>query len=88
MNMNHTMPWDGSATLVDVLRARADCEPERDAFVFLRYRQAAQPEVEPLSYSSLLAQAQAVAGVLQQYCKRGDRVLILVPPGLNYITGG
>src|SRR6202048_3868877 len=74
------------ATLVDILRDRAERQSERGAFLFLRYRSAEQPEIERLTYGALLARAQAVAGALQRRCARGDRALILAPPGLDYIT--
>ena len=65
---------------------RGKQDSERDAFVFLRHRSAAGPEVQRLTYGALLARAQAVAGTLQQDHGRGDRALILAPPGLDYIA--
>ena len=40
---------------------------------------------ERLSYGRLLQRAMAVAARLQAQCAAGDRVLILCPPGLDYI---
>ena len=73
-------------TLVDVLRERAERQGERDAFVFLRYQTAGRPNEERLSYAKALTRAQALAATLQQHCARGDRALILAPPGLDYIV--
>jgi acyl-CoA synthetase (AMP-forming)/AMP-acid ligase II len=86
--MNRIFPQSGilPATLVDMLRERADRQREREAFLFLRYRAVEQPEIERLTYGALLARAKAVAGALQRGCARGDRALILAPPGLDYIT--
>jgi len=74
------------ATLVDALHERAERDGDRNAFVFLRYRSAGPPEPEPLTYAGLLARAQTVAAALQERCARGDRALILAPPGLDYIA--
>ena len=75
-----------AVTLVDVLRGRAERQGEREAFVFLRYRGGGEPAAERLSYRALWARSRAVAAVLQAHCDRGDRALILAPPGLDYIA--
>lgn len=86
MDLKDVMPQGRAATLVDVLRARAELEPDREAFSFLRYGRTDRPEALTLSYSGLLARAKEVASVLQQHCVCGDRVLILAPPGLDYVA--
>src|SRR5262249_49432107 len=69
------------STLVDVLRRRAADAPHREAFRFL-------PDGDPpgigLTYAELDRRSQAVAAVLQHTARRGDRVLVLYPPGLGY----
>jgi acyl-CoA synthetase (AMP-forming)/AMP-acid ligase II len=70
------------ASFVDVLRARCEDEPERIAFLF-------DDEREPgrLSYGELDARARGVAGALQACAGQGERVLLLYPPGLDYVAG-
>ena len=71
-------------TLVEVLRSRAEQEPGRIAFDF-RDRGTSEPEV--LAYSELDRRARSVAAWLQASgTKPGDRVLLLYPPGLDYIS--
>lgn len=38
-----------------------------------------------ISYNMLGLRAKAVAAILQEQCAEGDRVLLLLPPGLDYI---
>jgi acyl-CoA synthetase (AMP-forming)/AMP-acid ligase II len=72
-------------TLADILYARAARDPDRDGFIFLNYGGGERTE-ERLTYANLLMRAKAVAAALQAHVKRGDRVLILCPPGLAYIA--
>jgi acyl transferase domain-containing protein/acyl-CoA synthetase (AMP-forming)/AMP-acid ligase II len=70
------------STLVDLLRWRCEHQPDRLAYRFL----ADGEEVSfPLTYSELDAGARAIAAVLQSACTSGDRVLLLLPSGLDYI---
>jgi acyl transferase domain-containing protein/acyl-CoA synthetase (AMP-forming)/AMP-acid ligase II len=78
--------FDSSAafsTFVELLRAKAVERPERRAFAFL-----ADGELEEahLSYAQLDCRARAVAARLQTVTSRGDRVLLLYPPGLEYVA--
>jgi amino acid adenylation domain-containing protein/thioester reductase-like protein len=75
----------GFATLGEVLRRRAARQGERTAFTFLTYR-SAEPDAGSLSYAGLLSRAEAVAAALAARCARGERALILCPPGLDYIA--
>jgi acyl-CoA synthetase (AMP-forming)/AMP-acid ligase II len=70
------------ASFVDVLRARCEEEPERIAFLF-----EDEGEPERLSYGELDERACRVAGALQACGARGERVLLLYPPGLDYVAG-
>ena len=70
-------------TLVDVLRLRADRQPEQIAFTYLT---AEQSEGASLTYGELDRRARAIAALLQSAVKPGDRVLLLYPPGLDYIA--
>jgi amino acid adenylation domain-containing protein len=73
----------GCSTFVDLLRARARLHPERVAYVFLSN---GETEETTLTYGELDQQARAVAAGLQSSTTRGDRVLLLYPPGIEYIT--
>jgi amino acid adenylation domain-containing protein len=70
-------------TLVGVLRHRAAEHGQREAFLFLADGEA---NAAGLTYAELDRRARAVAGVLQSVTQPGDRVLLLYPPGLDYIT--
>jgi acyl-CoA synthetase (AMP-forming)/AMP-acid ligase II len=87
MNGASVRPLVGSRTIGEVLIARGECDPNREAYRFLRYRSAGQPLEEQLTYGGMLERARAVAAMLQQRCVQGDRALILAPPGLDYIAG-
>ncbi|MET0626705.1 MAG: condensation domain-containing protein, partial [Pyrinomonadaceae bacterium] len=82
-----TMPPEGTgelteaASLVHLLRARAQATPDRLVYTFLTDGDA---EEEHLTYGQLDARARAVAGWLQRAGARGRRVLLLYPPGLDY----
>jgi acyl-CoA synthetase (AMP-forming)/AMP-acid ligase II len=69
------------ATFVDVLRRRGQDEPDTLAFVFEGDAGAAS-----LRYGELDARARALAAALQAAGAPGDHVLLLFPPGLDYVT--
>ncbi len=73
-------------TLVDVLRARATMYGSQDGFIFLTYRSGDVPEEARLAYGDLWNRARAIAGDLQARFERGARILILCPPGFDYIS--
>lgn len=68
-----------------MLRNLSAAQPDRDAYVFLDSR------TEPprrYSYGSLDAEARSIAAALQQLLqllRPGDRVLLLFPPGVEFI---
>ena len=70
-------------TLVDVLRNRVISKPNQTIYNFL-----VDGETEELSltYSQLEQKAKAIATYLQSVTSPQDRVLLLFPAGLNYIT--
>ncbi len=70
-------------TLVQVLRLRAEREPGRRAYTFL---QDGEVEAGHLSYQELDRQARAIAATLLATGAEGDRVLLLFPPGLEFIA--
>ncbi|MEZ4361976.1 MAG: amino acid adenylation domain-containing protein [Kofleriaceae bacterium] len=70
-------------TLIHVLAARACATPEHPAFIFLTDR--GQKE-ERLSYAETLRRVRKVAAFLQGVAAPGDRIVLLYPPGLEYVV--
>jgi acyl-CoA synthetase (AMP-forming)/AMP-acid ligase II len=70
-------------SLADVLEGRAADEPDRAAYTFLVDGEAV---AETLSYGELDRRAAAVAAAVRERCELGDRVVILLPPGLDFIA--
>ena len=72
------------STIVDLLRWRALSQPTRLAYSFLADGEAAKVD---LTYEHLDIKARAIGALLQSLEPAGSRVLLLYPPGLEYITG-
>ncbi len=70
-------------TLVDLLRWRAEQSPHRQACTFLLH---GDDEEINLTYTQLDQQARMVAAHLQDMGATGQRVLLLYPPGLEYVV--
>ncbi len=70
-------------TLVDLLEYRARRHPTQVAF---RYLQGDGSEKATITYAALQHRARAIAVQLTQQVVTGDRVLLLVPPGLEYVA--
>jgi len=70
-------------TLVDLLRMRALAQPDRNAYTFIK------DDEQELSwtYGELDRRARSIAASLQTLNAQGERVLLLYPPGLEYIAG-
>jgi len=71
------------STLVDLLRHRADDRADAIAFTFL---ENGEQERDRWSYGVLDRRARAIAARLQSSHSPGDRVLLLYPPGLEFIA--
>jgi amino acid adenylation domain-containing protein/non-ribosomal peptide synthase protein (TIGR01720 family) len=71
------------SNLVGLLQKRVQESPERSAFIFLSGTDLQQ---STLTFSQLDAQARAIAGLLQSVAERGERALLLYPPGLDFIA--
>ena len=71
-----------STTLIDILQDRAQQSPNQICHRFLE--DGDQKEVS-LNYGQLHQRAGAIAAVLREQVKPGDRVLLLYPPGLEFI---
>src|SRR4051794_24747588 len=70
-------------TLIDLLRLRAERQTGATAYTFLLDGEA---EEDSVTYGQLDEQARAVGAWLQSFSAEGERVLLLSPPGLNYIA--
>lgn len=70
------------SSLVDVLRYRANAQPDGLAFCFVE----TQNQIDKVSYGDLDRRARSIASALQSQCRSGDRVILFFPPGLNYIA--
>ena len=71
-------------TLLDLLHLRAEEGPATTAYTFLR--DGAEPGV-PLAYGDLAQQTRAASSAFRDGAKPGDRVLLLYPPGLDFLSG-
>ena len=70
-------------TLVDLLRYRAEHQPQQKAFVFLKN---GENESASLTYQELDSQARAIAARLQQLDATNERALLLYQPNLEFIA--
>ncbi len=73
----------GVQTFVDVLDYRAARQPNEAIF---RFVQSDGQEQAAITFAELQRRARAVAAGLSEHTLRGDRVVVLVPPGLDYIA--
>src|SRR6476469_9414920 len=73
----------GPSSLVAALRRQAALRPGRRAFIFLA---DGEVESEWLTYRALDRRARAVAAALAQHGGAGERVLLLFPPGLDFVA--
>lgn len=76
-------PLNKFSTLVELLRYRASSQPERIAYIFLR---DGEIEEARLTYGELDQKARAIAAHLQSLEAKGERGLLLYPPGLDFIS--
>lgn len=70
-------------TFVDIARWQAERIGDTTAFTFLS---PGDGQVEPIDYRTLDQRIRAVAAVLSESGHRGQRVLIVQQPGIEYIT--
>jgi acyl-CoA synthetase (AMP-forming)/AMP-acid ligase II len=68
-------------TIVDILRKHA-----REKSKELAYKFISEGSTDSITYAGLDAQSRAVASWLQQRAAKGERAVLLLPPGLSYIT--
>lgn len=72
-----------STTLPQLLRERADSDPDKKAYVFLN---DSGVETVTLTYGELHWQATEVAWRLLSCCRPGDRALLVFPQGPDFIV--
>jgi amino acid adenylation domain-containing protein len=70
-------------TLGALLRQRAEAAPDSCGYTFLL---DGEDQTASLTYSELDQRALALAGWLREHARPGDRVLVLLPPGLDFIA--
>src|SRR6266850_4608488 len=73
-----------TATMVDTLLRHVTERPDAVAYTFLLDGESDESNV---TYVELDRQARAIAARLQEMTAPGDRVLLLYPPGLDYVAG-
>ena len=87
MSLNDLLQDDardaGVATLVELLDYRASRHPDDVIFRFLSGDGA---EDAALTFQGLRARARSIAAALAEHAAPGDRVVMLVPPGLEYVA--
>ena len=71
------------SSMVELLRARAAEQPDERAYVFLSDRGG---EEASLTFSELERRASALAAQLVDRGQRGERALLMFPPGLDFIV--
>ncbi|HEX5747348.1 MAG TPA: AMP-binding protein, partial [Archangium sp.] len=74
----------GPPTLVELLEEHASRNPSQHLFTFL---EDTEGEESSVTYGELDQRARMIAASLQAIAAPGERVLLLYPPGLEYIAG-
>ncbi|MDB4881436.1 MAG: 8-amino-7-oxononanoate synthase, partial [Gemmatimonadetes bacterium] len=74
---------EGISTLVELLEYRAARQPGEVVFRFIN---GDGSEEGTLTFGELRARARAIAAGLAEHVTPGDRVVMLVPPGLEYVA--
>ncbi|TGO03690.1 hypothetical protein PN36_02185 [Candidatus Thiomargarita nelsonii] len=76
-------PSTAHQTLVELLRHRAQNQPDKHAYTFLK---DGETEELSLTYAQLDKRVRTIAAKLQQISTAGERVLLLYPQGIDYIA--
>nr|VFK36791.1 MAG: Acyl transferase domain-containing protein [Candidatus Kentron sp. SD]VFK40420.1 MAG: Acyl transferase domain-containing protein [Candidatus Kentron sp. SD]VFK78348.1 MAG: Acyl transferase domain-containing protein [Candidatus Kentron sp. SD] len=72
-----------AATVVDLLRYRAQAKPNKAVYTFLK---DGEIEEDSLTFARLDRKARAIAAVLQEFSSPGDRALLLYNAGLEFVA--
>ncbi|HVR96204.1 MAG TPA: amino acid adenylation domain-containing protein, partial [Thermoanaerobaculia bacterium] len=70
-------------TIPGIVRSEVLRHPDRPVYTFLHEK---GEEAGRLTCSELDRRARAVAAALRRHCARGDRALLLYPPGLEFVV--
>src|SRR6187402_2699914 len=70
-------------SLVDILRCRAEEQPNQLAY---RYLTDGEYDEVVMTYAVLDRRARSIASLLQSCANEGDRALLIFPPGLDFIA--
>lgn len=74
---------EGYTSLVDLLEKKAENKPDFPLYTFIDRK---IQENKSLTYRELAEQARKIASILFEVAKLGDRVLIIYPPGLDFVA--
>lgn len=69
-------------TLIDMLRDRAAAQPDAKAFAYL---DGGEQEGAALTWTEVEWRSRAIAAAIQARVRSGDRVLIMLPPGVDFV---
>ncbi|MBN8232592.1 AMP-binding protein [Corallococcus macrosporus] len=69
--------------LLDILTDRVETAPHATAFTFL---DSGEDEAGRLTNAEVLRRSREIGGLLREAGARGERVLLLFPPGLDYVA--
>ena len=76
-------PVDAASTFVDLLRWRAEQQPDQCIYIFLL---DGETEEARITYGDLDRQARVLGALLQSVAAAGERALLIYPPGLDYVA--
>lgn len=79
----HRSSFLNATTLVELLRWRATNQPNQLAYTFLV---DGENEEAKVTYNDLDLQARSIAATLQNFNPEGERILLLYPSGLEFIS--
>ena len=69
-------------TLIDLLRDRAAAQPDAMAFTYL---EAGDEDASTLTWAEVERRSRAIAAAVQARVRTGERVLIMLPPGIEFV---
>lgn len=81
--VSSSFPDVDKKTFIDILRWRAEVTPDSPAHIFLK---DGETDEDGQTYAELDRRARALAATLQTRGGKGERVLILLQPGQQFIT--
>ncbi|HME75108.1 MAG TPA: fatty acyl-AMP ligase [Mycobacterium sp.] len=76
-----------SATLISLIDRNIANVGDATAYRYLDYSRAAEVRTDELTWAQFGARLQAIGATVQQSAGRGERVAILAPQGIDYVSG-